>query len=713
MNTLPKKQLLIVEDNELNRKMLAEILSGQYDLLEAENGQAALDLLAQHSESVALILLDIIMPVMDGYTFLRKLKADEQLATIPVIVMTQGNTEEDEVTALANGANDFIPKPYRPKVILHRVASMLRLYETAAISNLYKYDRLTGFYTREYFYEKVHTRLDEYPDREYSIWCLNIENFKLYNDTFGRQAGDHLLAAEAEFLRRKVGEDIICGRYGADRLLCLLERRQEQELRQHISELLEYSQQESTQKLSIKIGIYEITDRSIPAAYMCDRALLAVDRIKGLYNETVAVYDDSMRENMLREKHITDVMEASLQAGEFSVYFQPKYCLQNDRMIGAEALVRWTHPDLGFLPPNEFIPLFEKNGFIYKLDQYVWKSVCDKLCEWRDKGLPLVPISVNISRTDIYQADLPAVFTELVKDSTLDPKYLHLEITESAYTKSPERIIHTVSELRDLGFTIEMDDFGSGYSSLNMLSQMSIDILKLDMAFIRSEMAKPIERRLLNDVVNMAHRMRLSVVAEGVETEDQRDRLKSMGCDFAQGYYYAKPLPADEFEKLLLMSKDEDNTQTPVPDQDALYGLQRTGLHEGSPDMLYKLNQISDALPGGFFIYKADKSEELLSFNRELVKIFECDTAEEFRELTGNSFHGMVHPDDRSLVEHNISSQITKDNDIDSVKYRIVCKNGDVKYVLDYGRFVHTDAYGDLYYVLINDITPYVSGETG
>ena len=242
---------------------------------------------------------------------------------------------------------------------------------------------------------------------------------------------------------------------------------------------------------------------------------------------------------------------------------------------------------------------------------------------------------------------------------------------------------------------------------------MSIDVLKLDMAFIRSEMAKPIERRLLNDVVNMAHRMRLSVVAEGVETEDQRDRLKSMGCDFARGYYYAKPLPADEFEKLLLMSKDEDNTQAPVPDQDALYGLQRTGLHEGSPDMLHKLNQISDALPGGFFIYKADKSEELLSFNRELVKIFECDTAEEFRELTGNSFHGMVHPDDRSLVENNISSQITKDNDIDSVKYRIVCKNGDVKYVLDYGRFVHTDDYGDLYYVLINDITPYVSGETG
>lgn len=706
MNTLQKKQLLIVEDNELNRELLVEILSGQYDLLEAENGQAALDLLEHHRESVALILLDIIMPVMDGYTFLRKLKADEQLAMIPVIVMTQGNTEEDEIAALANGANDFIPKPYRPKVILHRVASMLKLYETAAISNLYKYDRLTGFYTREYFYQKVRTRLDEDTDHEYSIWCANLENFKLYNDTFGRQAGDHLLVAEAEFLRRKVGEDIICGRYGADRLMCLLERSQEQELRQHISELLEYSQLESMQKLSVKVGIYEITDRSLPVAHMCDRALLAVDRIKGLYNENLAVYDDSMRESMLREKYITDVMETSLEAGEFCVYFQPKYCLQNDHIIGAEALVRWTHPDLGFLPPNEFIPLFEKNGFIYKLDQYVWKSVCEKLCEWRDKGLPLVPISVNVSRSDIYQADLPAVFTKLVEGSTLDPKYLHLEITESAYTKSPDRIINTVSELRDLGFTIEMDDFGSGYSSLNMLSQMSIDILKLDMTFIRSEMAKPIERRLLNDVVNMAHRMRLSVVAEGVETEDQRDRLKAMGCDYAQGYYYAKPLPADEFEKILQSAKDAN--QDPYTFHESSYDLQRTGLHEGSSDMLHKLNEVSESLPGAFFIYKADKSEKLLSFNKELVKMFECDTAEEFRELTGNSFHGMVHPDDLSLVESDISSQITKENDIDYVKYRIICKNGAVKYVRDYGRFVHTDDYGDVYYVLINDITPYV-----
>ena len=703
-----KKQILIVEDNELNREILKEILADQYDLLEAENGQEALDILADHRETVALILLDIVMPVMDGYTLLRKLKTDEQLALIPVIVMTQGNTEEDEITALANGANDFIPKPYRPNVILHRVASMLKLYETAAISNLYKYDRLTGFYTREYFYQKVRTRLDEDTAHEYSIWCANLENFKLYNDTFGRQAGDHLLVAEAEFLRRKVGEDIICGRYGADRLMCLLEREQDQELRKHISELLEYSQLESMQKLSVKVGIYEITDRSLPVAHMCDRALLAVDRIKGLYNENLAVYDDSMRESMLREKYITDVMETSLEAGEFCVYFQPKYCLQNDHIIGAEALVRWTHPDLGFLPPNEFIPLFEKNGFIYKLDQYVWKSVCEKLCEWRDKGLPLVPISVNVSRSDIYQADLPVVFTKLVEDSTLDPKYLHLEITESAYTKSPERIINTVSELRDLGFTIEMDDFGSGYSSLNMLSQMSIDILKLDMTFIRSEMAKPIERRLLNDVVNMAHRMRLSVVAEGVETEEQRDRLKAMGCDYAQGYYYAKPLPADEFEKVLQAAKDNNSTSEPETSYDSLFELQRAGLHEGSADMLHKLNEVSESLPGGFFIYKADKNEELLSFNNELVKIYECSSAEEFRELTGNSFHGMVHPDDLSLVESDISSQITKENDIDYVKYRIICKDGTVKQVRDYGRFVHTDDYGDVYYVLINDITPYV-----
>lgn len=225
MNMIPKKEILIVEDNELNRAILSEILSSQYHVLEAEHGQQALEMLQQYKERIALILLDVMMPVMDGYNFLDKVKEDPVLSLIPVIVTTQGNSETDEVAALAHGATDFVPKPYRPQVILHRVASLIKLRETAAMVNQFQYDRLTGLFSKEFFYQKVRERLDANPEQPYMIFCSNMENFKLYNDTFGREAGDHLLVRGAALLREKVDVDSICGRYSADRFLVLQEWR--------------------------------------------------------------------------------------------------------------------------------------------------------------------------------------------------------------------------------------------------------------------------------------------------------------------------------------------------------------------------------------------------------------------------------------------------------------------------------------------------------
>lgn len=297
--------------------------------------------------------------------------------------------------------------------------------------------------------------------------------------------------------------------------------------------------------------LYEITDRTVPVELMCDRAVGVVDTIKGIYDQYVAVYDDTIRDILLREQAITDAMETALSENQFIVYFQPKHSLNDDRMAGAEALVRWIHPEWGFMSPGEFIPLFEKNGFIRRLDEYVWESVCEKLHEWKDKGYSIVPVSVNVSRADIYHSDLVDKFCRLIEKYEIDPSYLHLEITESAYTENPEQIISTVEELRNKGFVIEMDDFGSGYSSLNMLGEMSLDILKLDMKFIRNQMAKPAERSLLKAIIEMAHTLDLKVVAEGVETAEQKDRLKSMNCDYAQGYFYAKPTPSADYEKLL------------------------------------------------------------------------------------------------------------------------------------------------------------------
>ena len=281
---------------------------------------------------------------------------------------------------------------------------------------------------------------------------------------------------------------------------------------------------------------------------MCDRALLAADSVKGQYNRHYAVYDDTLRARLLREKAITDAMESALAEEQFVVYLQPKYSLREECMAGAEALVRWNHPKLGFISPGEFIPLFEKNGFIPQLDQYVWEKVCTYLHEWRQKGYPTLPVSVNVSRADIFQIELVQVLTELTQKYGIEPSNLHLEITESAYAENPTQILQAVNQLRKLGFVIEMDDFGSGYSSLNMLNQMQMDILKLDMKFIQNEMAKPVSQSILSYVVSMVHGMKLSVVAEGVETREQLERLQSIGCDYVQGYFLAKPMPASDYE---------------------------------------------------------------------------------------------------------------------------------------------------------------------
>ena len=562
---MPQKKILVVEDNPLNREILCAILSQTYQTLEAENGREALAVLEQCGGEVALILLDVMMPVMDGYTFLHHVKENPDWALIPVIVTTQGDSEEDEVAALAHGATDFVPKPYRAQVILHRVASLIKLRETAAMVNQFQFDRLTGLYSREFFYRKVRERLEENPNRDYTIICSNIENFKLYNDLYGAQNGDRFLREASRKLRESIGPLGICGRYGADRFLCLQEREQEERDRARFFGADNARNAEMASNVTTKWGIYAIVDRSLPVEQMCDRAVLAVDSIKGQYNRWYAVYDDTMRSRLLREQAVTAAMETALEQRQFIVYLQPKYSLRGDRMAGAEALVRWIHPEWGFMNPGEFIPLFERNGFITRLDLYVWERVCMLLRDWKAAGLPVVPVSVNVSRADVYQADLIGTLTGLTEKYGVRPSLLHLEITESAYTEHPEQLINTVTALREKGFVIEMDDFGSGYSSLNMLTEMSLDILKLDMKFVRNETAKPQTESILRHIVELAHWKKLSVVAEGTETREQIDRLRAVGCDYAQGYFFAKPMPDTEFASLLKAlpapAKEESGTR--------------------------------------------------------------------------------------------------------------------------------------------------------
>lgn len=551
MTATAKRKILVVEDNVLNRSLLCEILKPDYDVVEAENGREALERLREHAGDFALILLDIVMPVMNGYEFLAAVKEDSAFASIPVIVTTQNDGESDEIFALSSGAADFVAKPYRPQIILRRVANIIHLRETAALVNEFQHDKLTGLYSKAFFCKQVEARLRQNPDKEYDIICSDAVNFKLVNDVFGNPAGDRLLKTIAQCYMELTQGRGICSHFHADQFACMIEHRTkytETVFRDACARINKLSQM---QNIVIKWGVYHVEDRAVPVEQMCDRALLAARGIKGQYQRCFAYYDEALRRKLLEEQEIVDSMETALVQEQFEIYLQPKYQLRDGRMIGAEALARWRHPGRGLQSPGVFIPLFERNGFITRLDQYVWDKACAVIHDWKEQGLPPLPISVNVSRADIYNADLTDILTGLLQKHDLPPACLRLEITESAYTENPWQIIDTVSRLRELGFVIEMDDFGSGYSSLHMLHQMPVDILKLDMKFIQSEPATPVNHEIMRFIVNLAHLMNLGVVAEGVETEDQLERLREIGCECVQGYYLAKPMPVKEFESLI------------------------------------------------------------------------------------------------------------------------------------------------------------------
>lgn len=548
---MARKRILIIEDDYIDRVVLSKILSVDFEVLEAENGLEALTILEKEYDSISMIMLDIMMPVMNGFDFLKQMRAVKEYSVIPVIVTTLGESRNDELDALSSGATDFVLKPYMPQVMLQRINNLIQLRENAAIINQFRYDRLTGVYSREYFFQKVRELLRENPDEQFTMFAVNIENFKLLNDALGTEACDILLRQIAATIRLDVTDSGICGRYGADRFLYIKRRAEDFEVRARKINSMHKYYHDNMNGMSIKWGVYEINDNSLPVDKMCDRALMAVSSVTGLYNSNYAVYDDSLRDKLVREKTITDISEQALAEGQFVPFFQPQYSLEDESLVGAEVLVRWNHPEWGCIAPADFIPVFERSGFIGQLDRYIWEQACKQLRKWQDAGYENMRLSVNISRVDVYQFNILAAMQTLMAKYDLDPSCLHLEITESAYSENPKQLGSTISELREAGFVVEMDDFGSGYSSLNMLSHIPLDTLKLDLKFISNETAKPFDVSILNDIVSMAHRLDLHIIAEGVETREQLRRLRAVGCDYVQGYFFAKPMPVKSFEKLL------------------------------------------------------------------------------------------------------------------------------------------------------------------
>lgn len=413
-------------------------------------------------------------------------------------------------------------------------------------------DPLTNLYTQNAFFDRAATMLKENPEMDFDIIAADIERFKMVNDAFGNTAGDKLLAEVAICLLsiREEGKSLFA-RARADKFYALVPRCTSvyETLDRHIGFLAD--NYPLPMRLQIKLGVYPIKDRTLSIHRMCDRAVLAACSIKGFFDKRIAFYDDSIRKKMIMEQNIIDTMTEALEREDFQVYLQPKVEIGTGRLMGAEALVRWQHPQLGMVSPGDFIPVFEKNGFIYALDQFVWRKACEIMGRWKREKGNFIPISVNVSRVDIYHTDLPGILMKMVEENNLEPGDLHLEITESAYVSDSQQLLSVIEQLKALGFIIEMDDFGNGYSSLNTLSELPIDVLKIDLEFLR--MRKNVVRRkqIMRFVINLANELRLQVIAEGAETEEQIALLHEMGCEYAQGYFYGRPMPQEDFQDYL------------------------------------------------------------------------------------------------------------------------------------------------------------------
>lgn len=409
-------------------------------------------------------------------------------------------------------------------------------------------DDLTDLYRASAFYRKAENCLAESEEKPFDMIALNIERFSLINEIFGRKAGDQLLKKLALFLTGL--KDIDCGILAhafADTFYILIPKRLQfhETLKRELGIFLH--SYPLPMHIHVKLGVYQVSD-DISVEQMCDRAFLALSTINGQTDSVrIGFYNHAIHEKLLFNHQILDSIPNALKNKEFKLYLQPKVDMNSETVIGAEALIRWIHPKLGFIPPDSFIPLLENEGDIYHVDQYIWEEACRFFKMRRDSGLRCFPVSINIARADLYEDDLADVLLALLKKYELDPKELHLEIIERAYVNDSSTIFPVLTKLRSLGFVIEMDDFGTGESSLAMLSEMPIDVIKLDRHFLITAAGSKRQAEIVRFIVNLSKTLGLSIIAEGVETHDDEQLLVSMGCFYAQGYLYGKPLPAEEF----------------------------------------------------------------------------------------------------------------------------------------------------------------------
>ena len=561
-----RKYVLIVDDCQQDRMAVADVLRSDYDILEACNGKQALEILSRKRAQISLIMLDLMMPVMDGYEFLEMYRKRKEYSYLPVVVCTTEDDPEREQKSLELGAWDFVLKNSSPGIMRLRAGNAI---EKSKVRFL-EYDFLTGIYGQQKFYQATRELLDQRAGANFAFIHFDIDRFRIINTLYGSKEGDRLIHFVAGAIRKvmtaygrgtygRLGGDVfgMCVPYEDGAAIYHILEGIRAEIRKHSVHYY----------LETCAGIYLVDDPDMEVAAMHDNAEIAAAQCKGQYMVHDVLYTEEIGQKVLREQHIIDEMDAALAEQQFIVYFQPKYQLkkmapysvETEEIVGAEALVRWKKPSGEIVLPNEFIPIFERNGFITKLDYYVWEKVCQFIDSELSQGRNPAPISVNVSRVNLYNPDFMDSLIDLIHRYHIPPHYLNLELTESVFSEDAELIQRAVNYLHDAGFTILMDDFGSGYSSLNILKDVDLDVLKIDMKFFSKGNTAEKGAKIIEAVIRMAESLDMMVIAEGVEEKHQVDFLNDLGCDYIQGYYFGRPMSQDQYEKLTNHDEEEQH----------------------------------------------------------------------------------------------------------------------------------------------------------
>ncbi len=703
-----RRTILIIDDEKSSREELKNITKDarityhlddgkeeSYIILDCENCDEGRKYLNDGNRVVATVLLDLNSTINEGFQLLMEINHDDNLKDIPVIVITAGNNEK---RALELGAWDFIRRPFDSDIIKARIKNTIyrnRISAFKKLKELAQLDSLTKLYNKEKFYEVTTNLIRNNKDKQFVFIRFDIDKLQQFNTFFGANSGDELLKYVSDsLLRKKYGSMRNCtyGKIESD-IFGICHEYDESNILDEISSIRdELSKYKVEYDIVPNMGLYVIEDNNLPMSTIYNRANLAADYSKDNYIKFYTFYNEKMGSAFIKEQEIVNEMQSAIDNEQFDVYFQPKYSLATNKPYGAEALVRWFHPKKGMVMPGEFIPVFEKNGFISKLDYYVWEKTCKYIRKWIDEGRNIYPVSVNVSRVNMYNPNIVNMIKELTDQYGIPPQLLNLELTESAYTDDPFSIKEVVAKFREHGFVIMMDDFGSGYSSLNVLKDILVDVLKVDMRFLSKTDIPGRGENILASVIRMAKWLKLPVIVEGVETASQKRFLKSIGCDYVQGFFFARPMPESDYIKLIDDNQSVDGNEI-VIDED----IDINYLFEKNPQMEILFgNQLQPIA-----IFEVDGNEvEFLRVN------------EAYYNMIGNDDIALMYNEPLKMVDERYRESVLRAFDdvasnkkTSKVEYLRMKNDGTSLWVNMRLQYIHSIANKDVIIGTLNDVT--------